>query len=93
MFCDLAGSDTLGAQEELEARHLDRKKIDLSIRTLEKVLAVQVENERNTYAAKKPAPLPFRESKVTRILADCLTKKTLLIANIESPDQAQDAGL
>ena len=69
-FCDLAASDQVSLQEEIDARHLvDLKKIDLSVKTLEKVV-------KTVYASQATAqhqPLPYRESKLTRILGDSLT--------------------
>ena len=76
-ICDLAASDKVSAQEEIDARHLvDLRKIDLSVKTLEKVLKAVVTSQ------NARQPIPYRESKLTRILSDSLTQKTLVIATV-----------
>ena len=38
-FCDLASSDRVSAQEEIDARHLcDMRKLNVSVKTFEKVI-------------------------------------------------------
>ena len=76
-ICDLAASDKVSAQEEIDARHLvDLRKIDLSVKTIEKVLKAVVTSK------NARQPIPYRESKLTRILSDSLTQKTLVIATV-----------
>lgn len=58
---DLAGSEKINKDEEMQARHmLELRNINLSLTTLGKV--IQLLSTQNT------THIPFRESKLTRLL-------------------------
>ena len=79
-FWDLAGSEKIHIEERLGEKHMEEhKSINLSLSTLGKVI----------WALGKPTSnpnIPYRESKLTRILKDSITcnnsQTTILIATI-----------
>lgn len=76
-LCDLAGSEKINKKEEMLIDHLkELKNINLSLTTLGKVI--------HNLSYNKKLPVPFRESKLTRILQDSLggNTQTYIIANI-----------
>jgi hypothetical protein len=76
-FCDLAGSEKIGIDENLNLNHLrELKSINLSLSTLGKVIYCM--------AHKKKSYIPYRESKLTRFLQDSIGKNsnTWLIATV-----------
>ena len=76
-FCDLAGSEKMSTDENLEEEHMkELKSINLSLTTLGKVI--------NWMAHNKSSYIPYRESKLTRFLQDSLGKNanTWLIATV-----------
>jgi hypothetical protein len=81
-LCDLAGSEKINKLEEYKGNHVtELRNINLSLTTLGKViyqLANALENNISD------AHIPFRESKLTRILTDSFggKTKTLLIATV-----------
>lgn len=77
-LCDLAGSEKIDTEERLGQQHMEEhKSINLSLSTLGKVISVLAKNI-------KSANVPYRESKLTRILRDSLDGKTntILIATV-----------
>ena len=59
-LCDLAGSEKIDKQEEMEVHHLSElKNINLSLTTLGKV--IKLLSQGSTF-------VPYRDSKLTRIL-------------------------
>ena len=74
-LCDLAGSEKIHIEEKLTAGHMDEhKSINLSLSTLGKVVAALSKN-------KGIKHIPFRESKLTRLLKDSLGGKPLFSSN------------
>jgi hypothetical protein len=76
-FWDLAGSEKISIDENLEANHMkELKSINLSLATLGKVIYWMAQN--------KTSYIPYRESKLTRFLQDSIGKnsKTWLIATV-----------
>jgi len=75
-LCDLAGSEKIGAEANLTGKHFEElKNINLSLTTLGKVI----------YAlSNKSFHVPYRDSKLTRILQDSIggNTRTCLIATI-----------
>ena len=82
-LCDLAGSEKIHAEEQLGAEHLQElKTINLSLSTLGKVISALAKPKGTTPAAA--ALVPYRESKLTRLLKDSLGvhTRTILIATL-----------
>ena len=78
-LCDLAGSEKMGIDEKLDKQHAkELKKINMSLTVLGKVISFLAKNT-GTYSH-----IPFRESKLTRLLQDSFGggTKTLLVATI-----------
>lgn len=76
-LCDLAGSEKIHAEEKLTDNHMEEhKSINLSLSTLGKVVAALSKN-------KELQHIPFRESKLTRLLKDSLGGMKLLITFIK----------
>lgn len=76
-MCDLAGSEKINKNEEMENGHLrELKNINLSLTTLGKIIQI--------LSNQSKLPLPFRESKLTRLLQDSLggNTQTFIIANV-----------
>jgi len=76
-LCDLAGSEKLKKSEDIVDAHLrELKNINLSLTTLGKVI--------HSLSQNKKIPIPYRESKLTRLLQDSLggNTKTCLIATL-----------
>jgi hypothetical protein len=68
-LCDLAGSEKIYAEERLGENHMEEhNKINLSLSTLGKVVGALSKN-------KALKHIPFRESKLTRLLKDSLGGK------------------
>ncbi|CAI2378169.1 unnamed protein product [Moneuplotes crassus] len=64
-LCDLAGSEKIQTEEKLGEQHMEEhKSINLSLSTLGKVVASLAKNGSHKN-------VPYRESKLTRILRDC----------------------
>ena len=75
---DLAGSEKIQTDERLDQKYMEEhKSINLSLTTLGKVISVLAKSTLKT-------SIPYRESKLTRLLKDSLggKTKTILIANI-----------
>lgn len=69
-LCDLAGSEKIYAEERLGENHMEEhNKINLSLSTLGKVVGALSKN-------KALKHIPFRESKLTRLLKDSLGGKS-----------------
>lgn len=81
-MCDLAGSEKLNKQEELEIGHLsEMKNINLSLTTLGKVIQ---------QLSLKSDFVPYRDSKLTRLLQDTFSggTKAFLIATVSPSSHA-----
>ena len=75
-LCDLAGSEKINKQEEIESAHISElTKINCSLTTLGKVIQL---------LAKGSTFVPYRDSKLTRLLQDSFSggTKTVLIATV-----------
>ena len=77
-LCDLAGSEKISKDEgKMDEKHLlELKTINLSLTSLGKVI-------QSLAQGKKAAHIPYRDSKITRLLQDSLggnTKTTLIAA-------------
>ena len=76
-LCDLAGSEKIGLEENLGQQHLlELKTINLSLSSLGKVISSLAQGKKQTH-------IPYRDSKLTRLLQDSLggnTKTTLIAA-------------
>lgn len=75
-LCDLAGSEKIGAESNLTGKHFEElKNINLSLTTLGKVIAA---------LSSRSFHVPYRDSKLTRILQDSIggNTRTCLIATI-----------
>ena len=76
-LCDLAGSEKICKQESMGPQHLlELKTINLSLSSLGKVISSLAQGS-------KHAHIPYRDSKITRLLQDSLggnTKTTLIAA-------------
>lgn len=73
----MAGSEKINKDEQIELGHLSElKKINLSLTTLGKIIHI--------LSSQTKLPLPFRESKLTRLLQDSLggNTQTMIIANV-----------
>lgn len=94
-LCDLAGSEKINKDEEMEAKHLlELKTINLSLTTLGKVISALSKKNKISKIVMKSADsfkkatvnnyTPYRESKLTRLLQDSLggNTKTCLIATV-----------
>jgi hypothetical protein len=87
-LADLAGSEKINKQEEYRVNHVQElRNINLSLTTLGKVI-YQLANAMNKGIDN--AHIPFRESKLTRILTDSFGggTKTLLIATVSPTSQS-----
>uniref|UniRef100_A0A7S3NBU1 Kinesin motor domain-containing protein n=1 Tax=Euplotes harpa TaxID=151035 RepID=A0A7S3NBU1_9SPIT len=87
-FCDLAGSEKLSVDEDIEVNHLkELKSINLSLTTLGKVIYAMAQG--------KSSYIPYRESKLTRFLQDSIGKnsKTWLIATVSPTVETFDETL
>jgi kinesin family protein 11 len=68
-LCDLAGSEKIYAEDKIGENHMEEhKNINLSLSTLGKVVGALSKN-------KVLKHIPFRESKLTRLLKDSLGGK------------------
>jgi len=75
-LADLAGSEKIHKEEEMHSAHLlELRNINLSLTTLGKVIGLLADQ-------RKSAHIPFRESKLTRLLQDSLggNTQTFLVA-------------
>ena len=75
-LCDLAGSEKIYLEERLGEKHMEEhKSINLSLSTLGKVVSALSKNQQ---------VVPYRESKLTRLLKDSLggNTTTILIATL-----------
>ena len=75
-LCDLAGSEKVGAEANVSAKHLEElKNINSSLTTLSKVVSA---------LSTKASHVPYRDSKLTRLLQDSIggNTRTCLIATI-----------
>lgn len=75
---DLAGSEKVNKDEEMKTKHmLELRNINLSLTTLGKVIQILSQGPQNSH-------VPFRESKLTRLLQDSLggNCQTYLIATV-----------
>ncbi|CAD8106247.1 unnamed protein product [Paramecium sonneborni] len=80
-LCDLAGSEKINKLEVLSNDHfVELKNINQSLTTLGKVIQNLSQNNKN----KQKLPIPYRESKLTRLLQDSLGGNTMthIIVNI-----------
>ncbi|CAK93845.1 unnamed protein product (macronuclear) [Paramecium tetraurelia] len=80
-LCDLAGSEKINKLEALTNAHfIELKNINQSLTTLGKVIQNLSQNNKN----KQKLPIPYRESKLTRLLQDSLGGNTMthIIVNI-----------
>jgi hypothetical protein len=76
-LCDLAGSEKVNKKEDMGKDHFkELKNINLSLTTLGKVI--------HNLSHGSKLPVPFRESKLTRILQDSLggNTQTFIVGNI-----------
>lgn len=83
-LCDLAGSEKLGPEADLTGKHLEElKSINLSLTTLGKVVAA---------LSNKASHVPYRDSKLTRILQDSIggSTRTCLIATVSPTAECAD---
>jgi FtsZ-binding cell division protein ZapB len=79
-LCDLAGSEKMGAEDQIGKQHSQElRKINMSLTVLGKVISFLAKHKSGTYSH-----IPFRESKLTRLLQDSFGggTKTLLVATI-----------
>jgi len=77
-LCDLAGSEKIFKEDSMSAHHLlELKSINLSLSCLGKVI-------QHLAQGKKSSFIPYRDSKLTRLLQDSLggNTKTSLIATV-----------
>ena len=80
-LCDLAGSEKLDFDDKLGEKHMEEhKSINLSLTTLGLVIAALAKNNSKKF-------IPYRDSKLTRLLKDSLGGKgancqTILIATV-----------
>ncbi len=76
-LCDLAGSEKIHKDEYMNAQHFNElKTINLSLSSIGKVISALAQG-------KKKDHIPYRDSKITRLLQDSLggnTKTTLIAA-------------
>lgn len=81
---DLAGSEKINKEEEMQAKHmLELRNINLSLATLGKVIQ-QLSKQGHDLETATVQHVPFRESKLTRLLQDSLggNTETYLIATV-----------
>ncbi|CDW78383.1 kinesin motor domain containing protein [Stylonychia lemnae] len=70
-LCDLAGSEKIGKEENMDSQHLlELKTINLSLSSLGKVISALAQG-------KKSQHIPYRDSKLTRLLQDSLGGNTI----------------
>ena len=87
-FIDLAGSEKINKEEEMGVKHMQElRNINLSLTTLGKVIQIlgKPSSLANSHSQHLVIPhVPFRDSKLTRILQDSLggNTQTYLICNI-----------
>lgn len=77
-LCDLAGSEKIFTEEKLGEKHMEEhKSINLSLSTLGKVVSALSKS-------KEGVVIPYRESKLTRLLKDSLggQTNTVLLATL-----------
>ena len=77
-LCDLAGSEKINKEEDMVNGHfMELKTINLSLTTLGKVISALAKS-------KKAIHVPYRDSKITRLLQDSIggNTKTYLIATV-----------
>jgi len=77
-LCDLAGSEKIKYEKNINNEHLEElKRINLSLSTLCKVISALSSNKPQNY-------VPYRESKLTRLLKDSIggNTQTIIIATI-----------
>jgi hypothetical protein len=85
---DLAGSEKINKDEEMQAKHmLELRNINLSLTTLGKViqqLSHFSQSKDPSQTSTHPTHIPFRESKLTRLLQDSIggNTSTYLIATV-----------
>lgn len=82
-LCDLAGSEKIIKGEVMKQAHLQElKSINLSLTTLGKVIHSLSQNSKKG----NTLPVPYRESKLTRLLQDSLggNTQTYIVANVAS---------
>lgn len=66
---DLAGSEKIDKDEEMQAKHLlELRNINKSLTTLGKVIHVLSKESKNMNETTKNVHIPFRDSKLTRLL-------------------------
>jgi len=83
-LCDLAGSEKIGAEANLTGKHFEElRNINLSLTTLGKVISA---------LSNKSFHVPYRDSKLTRILQDSIggNTRTCLIATIAPVQDCAD---
>lgn len=84
-LCDLAGSEKIGAEANLTGKHFEElKNINISLTTLSKVVSA---------LSAKSFHVPYRDSKLTRILQDSIggnTRTCLLVAIAPVADCADE---
>ena len=86
-LCDLAGSEKIQNDIAVVGQHFkELKNINLSLTTLSKVINA---------LASGASHIPYRESKVTRLLQDCIggNNNTIIIANISSLEDNADESI
>ena len=85
-LCDLAGSEKINKEEEMGNKHFQElTTINRSLTTLGKVISALAKG--GSGGSRTPAPgnyVPFRESKLTRLLQDSLggSTRTCLVATV-----------
>lgn len=86
-MCDLAGSEKIGPEADVTGKHFEElKTINLSLTTLGKVISA--------LAARSPH-VPFRDSKLTRLLQDSIggVTRTCLIATVAPTADCADESI
>jgi len=90
---DLAGSEKVSKTKATGLRLEEAKKINSSLLTLGKVIHQLVINAHRKKLGNKPAHIPYRDSKLTRILKPCLggnSKTKIIICVSPSSYNAQE---
>lgn len=85
-LCDLAGSEKINKDENMGKQHLNElKTINLSLTTLGQVIS-------SLAKGKKSMHVPYRNSKITRLLSDSIggRTKTCLIATVSPAESCMD---
>ena len=86
-LCDLAGSEKAGPESNLTGKHFEElRNINLSLTTLGKVVSS---------LASKTSHVPYRDSKLTRILQDSIggNTRTCLIATVSPIAECADESI